>query len=352
MPRVRRRGHGLGNELLPWARAFLASKVLDATLLPPAFGMNRRGYWRDFFVAPDDWIHHRALERVLPMLEFTESDYVAHGAGDVVRALRSFAQQHALLTRSAFVLVTDGLWGGFQHVEAARDFIRATLYQSRFASGNLLALYERLDRRKLTVAMHVRLGDFAPAVAPDQYRQVANASLPIEWFCNVATHLRRALADDWQLLLVSDGRPEQLAPLTRSFPYITTADLTHNDCSDALALASADLLVCSASTYSSLAAFLSDSPYVWFAPSLHLHPEGCLSTHGLTGERGYPNGPTAAAVAQYARRTGAWSGRGAVVDLDGAIPEVTLAAAVSRRDLRQTRSDLVRSGVAAPGAGM
>jgi hypothetical protein len=195
--------------------------------------------------------------------------------------------------------------------------------------------------------MHVRLGDFAPAVATDQYRRVANASLPIEWFCNIAQHLRRRFADDWQLLLVTDGRPEQLAPLTRSFHCITTADLSHNDCSDALALAGADLLVCSASTYSSLAAFLSDSPYLWFAPSLHGHPEGCFSTHDLTAERGYPNGPTAAAIEAYSRRAGEWFGRGAVVDLDGAIPDVTLDAAVNRRNLRQARSDLVRSGVAA-----
>jgi hypothetical protein len=80
LSRVKNRGYGLGNELLPWARAFLASQVLNARLLPPAFGMNRRAYWWHFHTAPDDWIYHRALEYLLPVVEFTESDYLAHVA--------------------------------------------------------------------------------------------------------------------------------------------------------------------------------------------------------------------------------------------------------------------------------
>jgi hypothetical protein len=203
-----------------------------------------------------------------------------------------------------------------------------------------------LDARKIQVAMHVRLGDFVPQVAVDQYRKVANASLPIEWFCNVATALRQAFADDWQLLLITDGRAEQLAPLTSAFRCITTADMTHNDCSDVLALAAADLLVCSASTYSSLAAFLSESPYLWFAPSLYAHPEGCFSTHGFAAETQDPNGPTRQAVDEYVRRAGIWPARGAVIALEGRIPASALEAAAQRRALRRASSDLVRSGVA------
>jgi hypothetical protein len=346
MPRVTRRGYGLGNELLPWARAFLASRVLRAKLLPPAFGMNRRGYWRHFFISPDDWIYRRAIEHLLPVVEFSQQDYLAHGGGDVVYALQSFAEAHRLHDRRAYVLVTEGLWGGFRHVEAAREFIRSTLYRSRFAPDNLLQLYQRLDRRKIIVGMHVRLGDFAPAVTVNEYRSVANASLPIEWFHNVGVSLARAFGDQWQLLLITDGKPEQLKPLTSAFACITTADMSDNDCSDILALAGADLLVCSASTFSSLAAFLSDSPYLWFGPSLHAYPEGCFSTHDLSEEHNDPNGPTAKAVQDYVHRSGPWRSRGSVVGIDGLIPAQALADAAERLALRNASSDLVRSGVA------
>src|ERR1700691_1321739 len=55
LPRGRQNGHGLADEIVPWAGAFLAAEVLEAKLLPPAFGLNRRGYWRPFRSSPDDW---------------------------------------------------------------------------------------------------------------------------------------------------------------------------------------------------------------------------------------------------------------------------------------------------------
>jgi hypothetical protein len=180
----------------------------------------------------------------------------------------------------------------------------------------------------------------------NEYRSVANASLPLEWFYNVGMSLKRAFGDQWQLLLITDGKPEQLTRLTDAFAGITTADMSDSDCSDILALAGADLLVCSASTFSSLAAFLSDSPYLWFGPSLHAHPEGCVSTHDFSEEHNDPNGPTARAVQDYVHRSGPWRARGTVVGIDGLIPAPALADAVARHALRNASSDLVRSGVA------
>src|SRR6185437_6203840 len=136
---------------------------------------------------------------------------------------------------------------------------------------------ERLDADRIRIGMHVRLGDFRVPAAGADYAGAANLSLPLDWFRRVALSLMGALGDRLQFLLVSDGTREQLTPLLETVPCVVTADLPNGDCSDVLALADCDLLVCSASTYSHLAAFLSDSPYVWFAPNLHRHPEGCVS---------------------------------------------------------------------------
>ena len=346
LSRVKNRGYGLGNELLPWARAFLASQVLNAKLLPPAFGMNRRAYWWHFHTPPDDWIYHRALEYLLPVVEFTEVDYLTHGGGDVVTALKGFAAAQRLHERRAYVLVTDGLWGGYHHVEAARDFIRSTLYQSRYAAHNLLQLRERIDPHKMLVGMHVRLGDFSAPGAPADYRHAANISLPIEWLCALARSLDRALGDSWQLLLITDGTEEQLKPLTSQRRCITTNDLPPGDCSDALALANADLLVCSMSSFSTLAAFLSDSPYLWFLRNLYQHPEGVYSLGDYDTQRDKPGNPTRAALEQLANSPADMLPRGVGVDLDGEIPAAVIKAAVLRHQSRRWESDLVRSGVA------
>ena len=345
LPRVRRRGYGLGNEMIPWARAFLASQVLDAKLLPPAFGLNRRGYWRHFHTSPDDWIQHRAMQRILPVVKFTEADYLAHGGGSAVTALRSFAAAHNLHQRQLYLLVTEGLWGGYGHVQAAREFMRSTLYQSRFAARNLLRLQDRIDPNKILVGMHIRLGDFVAPTSIGDYRRVPNASLPIDWFHNLAACLQSAFGGDWQLLLVSDGAQERLQNLLVNFPCVITADLPNGDCSDVLALAGADLLVCSASSYSSLAAFLSDSPYLLFADSLFAHPEGCYSMHGEPDKSAPHGSPTPAAVHYFADQSGAVSARGTAVNADGRIPMAVLESAARRCDWRRWELDLVRGGV-------
>jgi hypothetical protein len=345
LPRVHRRGHGLGNELVPWARAFLAAQLLDARLLPPAFGLNRRGYWQHFRTSPDDWIYHRAMLRMLPVVEFTEADYLAHGGRSALTALRSFIAAHNLQRRRLLLLTTEGMWGGYSHVQEAREFMRSTLYQSRYAARNLLQLQERIDPRKILVGMHVRLGDFVAPTSIDDYRRVANASLPLDWFLNVAECLQSRFADDWQLLLVSDGGQEPLQQLIDRYPCIITGDMAHTDCSDALALAGADLLVCSASSYSSLAAFLSDSPYLWFAESLHAHPEGCYSVHGEPPKDRPHHSPTPAAVQYFANRPAHSNARGAAVNADGQIPTAVLESALRRREWRRAELDLVRGGV-------
>ena len=261
-------------------------------------------------------------------------------------ALRSFAEAHKLHQRHMFALVTDGLWGGYAHVQAAREFMRSTLYRSRYAARNLLQIQTRIDPRKIQIGMHVRLGDFvAPPSRIGEYRRMANASLPIEWFDQHCRLPAKRVGDDWQLLLVSDGSQDQLAPLLAKHRCIITADIPQGDCSDALALAGADLMVCSASSYSSLAAFLSDSPYVWFAGNLYAHAEGCYSLHGDD-----TNSPTQmqrnrAAVQYFLNPPALSSARGTAVDADGQLPHAVLDAAVRRREARRWELDLVRGGV-------
>ena len=353
LPRVRKRGYGLGNELIPWARAHLAAQLLGATLLTPAFGLNRRPYWRHFDTPADDWVYRRALPKILPAVEFNESDYLEHGGGDVVTALQGFAKAQGLHDRRMYVLVTHGLWGGFHHIMAAREFVRSTLFNTRYAARNLLQLRMRLDPHKILVAMHVRLGDFAPPRAAGEYANSWNVSLPIDWFCNIAADLQRAYGDRWQLLVVSDGSPEQLRPLLSAHPCIITADLGHGDCSDALALAGADLLVCSTSTYSWLAAYLSDAPYLWFTPNLNTHPEGCY-TLGDPPRDATSFHPSRASIAHFLGEGTAVRSRGVGVAIDGKVPQGTLDEAERRHRAGRWENNLVLGGAApiTPGAGV
>lgn len=348
MPRVQGRGAGLGNELIPWARAFLAAQLVNATCLPPAFGMNSRKYWRHFGTPRYDWLSHKAFEHMLPCIAFTETDYNEFGGGDVVDAFKAFAKSHKLNERAAYLVTTEGLWGGYRHIAAARDFVHTTLYQSRFAARNLLAMRSDIDPDKVTVGMHVRLGDFGKTPTDlSGYKGQFNLALPLQWYKNIANSIQRQLGDSVQFLVVSDGTREQLQPLMHGLKTITTSHLEDTDCSDLLALADADLLVCSVSSYSSMAAYLSKAPYLWFEPQLQKHVEGCYSIWGHEHMQLQPTGATAQSRQQHQKSWPALTrkSRGVPIDMNGEVSVSLLERIISDKQSRAIQSDLIQYGV-------
>jgi len=344
MPRVSGRGAGLGNELVPWARAYVASRVLGARLIAPAFGMNRRRYWRHFGTSRLDWVTHRAMEYALPVVEFGERAYLDHGGGSLSEAIRLHAERNDLLEKGAFLWLTDGLWGGFHHLQEARDFVRETLARSRFAAANLALVRARLAPGKITVGMHVRLGDFIPDSEGRDWRGQFNVSLPLDWYVAIARSLRAQLGEGVQFLVVSDGTAEQLAPLVQSCGAVTTTDLKDADASDLLALAGTDLLVCSVSSYSAWAAFLSDAPYIWFEPNLQVI-EGFYSIWGHEPRQRAPYSPTRMAMARYAEGAVTAVPRGVPVGMAGEVPHELASRLGQRAAAGDITNDLVVYGV-------
>lgn len=344
LSRVQGRGAGLGNELIPWARSFLAAQMLGAQCLAPAFGMNTRRYWRHFGTPRYDFVVNRAIEKLLPVVRYTETDFLRHGGGDFVNAFAPFAEEHKLHNRGPYVLITDGMWGGFRHIAKARDFVYSTLYRSRFAAKNLLAVQRRLDPAKITVGMHVRLGDFgAVPTELSAYQGKFNLALPLQWYRNIATSLVRELGDKVQFLIVSDGTAEQLAPLLHGLSAVTTSDLPDSDCSDLLALANTDLLVCSVSSFSATAAYLSKAPYLWFEPNLQKHPQGFYSIWGHEPTQTQQTSPTQQALKEASGKV--LQGRGMAVDMLGNLPRHLASDLIVNKERLLRQRDLIQYGV-------
>ena len=334
----------MGNELIPWARSFLAAQVLGATALPPAFGANQRRYWRHFGAPRYDWLAHRALEAALPVFEFTDADHQRHGAGDVLITFRAFAEEHGLFDRSAYVVATEGMWGGYGHVAAARDFVRATLYQSRFAARNLVRIRQQLQPGMPVVGMHIRMGDFQAATDPTAYRGKFNLSVPLQWYVGIARSVQDQLGDQVQFLIASDATSEQLQPLSQGLRCVVASDMADADCSDILALAAADMLVCSVSSFSAWAAFLSTAPYLWYGPNLQCHPEGFHSIWGNEPLQQRPASPTRRAISAW-QANGVPFQRGWAIGGDGAVPAEVVKQALARHQQLDPTADLVQYGV-------
>lgn len=346
MPSVSGRGAGLGNELIPWARAFVAGATLGVQTLPPAFGFNQRKYWRHFGTPRTDWLTHRLIEQALPRFEFTENDFYKYGGQSLSESVRLFADEHKLSEKSAWVLTTKGMWGGYRHVIEARDFVRSTLYLSKFSAPNLTKIKARLNPELITVGMHIRLGDFQLEKNLDEYRGKFNASLPLQWYINIAQSIRQQLGDKVQFLVVSDGTAEQLTPLLNACNAITTIDIQDSDISDMLALADADLLVCSVSSYSAWAAFLSNKPYLWFEPNLQ-NSDGYYSIWGHEPRQKMADGYTMRARQEIEENGSKSMVRGLPVAMNGSVSPSFLSSVLKKRNQFQLASDLVNYGVVA-----
>lgn len=262
------RGAGLGNELFPWAKAYLAGRELGARVLDPAWGINRRGYAGYFGTNPCDWLLARAI-RTLPAHTLTQEEYRSIGIPDYAAAVREFAARRGLLEKPHFILQTEGIWGGNGILRSASDFLLSRLYATRYTADNLHAFRRQTDPDRLLVALHVRGGDFRePLESETEYQNVHNTRIPLSWYIDVCEALAARLGGKIQFAVFSDDPASALEPLlSRIRPApLTSFGLRHRDISDLLILRSADVLIGSLSTYSMLAASLSAAPYIWYAP--------------------------------------------------------------------------------------
>lgn len=346
MPEVKGRGAGLGNELIPWCRAFIAAKLLNVTCLPPAFGLNERKYWRHFGTNRLDWIRNRMLRAVLPTYSFGEDEYLKCGGGDAVDALTNYLKISGLRDKSTFLLTTSGMWGGYQHIWAARNFARSTLYHSEYAPRNLLRLGARIKKDKLLIGVHIRLGDFNDArESVSDYSGKFNISIPGEWYRSVLLRLVSQLGrDNLQFLLVSDGPEKELYPITEGLDCIYSSDIPDSDCSDLIALADCDLIVCSISSFSAWAAFLSDSPYIWFKHQL-TNQEGYLSIWGGEERQSAPGSGTYENRISFEGNRKKYKNRGFALGFNEDLDEQLVVALLERCRSRFPQGDLIRYGV-------
>ncbi len=269
--RSSRRGEGLGNEILPWAKGMIASHALNATLVGPSWGLNKRKYYRNFETSRIDFLLEDCLVR-LPHLAFTERDYLETGELDFGRAIESWAQRKQLLQKDRFIVTVDGMYGGYASIHNARPMLWAKLLNSRDVSRNVYQVLSKLDRRKLFVAVHMRFGgDFAQPKEGESARGQFNIFIPGEWYLNACEALLRQLGESVQFYFLTDrGGPEYDEAVRRFNPgQARQKGLT--ECSDLALMSLADLRICSISSYSLVASFLSGGPYLWYEPQLTLN---------------------------------------------------------------------------------
>lgn len=329
---IGRRHQGLGNELIPWAKAFIASQELGIKFLPPALGLNDRRYYEYFGTSQFDWIYYAILKQLLPCYVFTEAEYKATGEKDFARAVRIYADKNNLDSKRSYALLTEGLWGNWYSIRKAKHFVLAQLYRTRNLTDNLYQMDRQIADKKLVVGIHIRMGDFLPVADSKEYQGLWNTRVPLQWYLNVCRQLKKALSESVTFMLLTDGSENELREFVDEFSPITNFGQPNSVVSDLLALSSADALVCSISSYSMWGAFLSDAPYFWYLPNLR-DLDGYLT---LWQERVAGLGDDLAPEDILPR--------GIPLAEDGQIPENVLRYLGTKAKLNSVSLDLIQSG--------
>ena len=350
--RTGRRGEGLGNEILPWAKGWIASQELDAYRVGPSWGINRRRYFRNFRTSRLDWILEDALLR-LPHIAFTEADYRATEEIEMGAAIRHWAQKCGVDRLPSFIVSVEGMSGGYAAIRSARPFLWSQLLSSRDALRNVYQVLSKLDRNRLFVAVHLRSESkgFPAPLAGEDLRGRFNIAIRGDWYTWVCEALTKRFRERVQFWFFTDRRTAEFDEAVRRFNAGQFEQTGLTECSDLLLMALADLRVCSVSSYSMAASFLADGPYIWYEPQLSLR-DGFYTLWGSEEAQQLRSSPTmrsqefvsALTASYYDPRNFPVDFPGATLDIGDALPEPLVELLEGRLRSKDRRTNLLEFG--------
>lgn len=326
------RGAGLGNEVIPWGKAFLAAQALDLKLVDPPWWLNKRPYGRELHTSVWGTAEYLAL-RALPTISLGSGTVRSLGSWDYFDAMWKLkADQPSSWGSRAVLLHTSGMDGGYLAIRRARRFLASRLLYSRGSEALMTVDSEAAVR----IGVHVRAGDFASA---ELEPGVFNVQMPLDWYLETITSLVQRLGGSVQVLVASQ---DPTLTLDDRHALADIRHLTGTSVQDLSALASCDVIVPSISSFSLLAIFLSDALYVW--PAQHLHEvDGWRDIWGY--EPRQVSGPTARSR-EFANSNELKVFRGIPRSGDEPWPDWFIDQIRIRAQLRRQEQDLTLYGVA------
>lgn len=280
-------GDGLGNVLFPWARSLVAARRDGLGEIAPTWrqvfqhsgprewlrdvGQGRDGsFWRGgrdyarlFGPAPGEAAGLRKLQLL----------HAARRAGRVItEAAYRRRRVRGETVEPGTVVRFRGMRGRFWDLAGEHEFLRVEFRRRARPTPEVRRALAFDFRRAITV--HVRLGDFAERGSLAEVRRFQiNGRLPVAWYVEKIGQLRAALGDDddggaaWPVHVFSDGSDAQLSALL-ALPGCRRAGF--NDAlADLLAMANANVMLCSLSTLNAWSAFLGRPPAVHLRGVLH-----------------------------------------------------------------------------------
>lgn len=248
---VRVAGPGLGNMLFPWARFVLGVRRYGLQPVAPT--------WRQLKVGP--LLRGERDLRSYSRLFQSVPDYLTGVARLRILAtaarLEEPAEEPAANLDPRGVVIYRGVRDYFvplsgHHALLRREFARAVRREIKrsIPCGPCQA-----------IAIHVRLGDFAPPDVAGSHRESdANVRMPLQWYVDTLRQIRGHLGGSLAANVFSDGRLHELAPVLQE-PSCRRV-CYGSSVADMLAMSQHACLVASNSSFSMWACFLGQVPVI------------------------------------------------------------------------------------------
>ncbi len=246
---VRLFGPGLGNLLFPWGRAVVEARRHGLVMIAPT--------WPQLKVGPflrrerDKRTYHNLFQNSEQCIGGFRKMAVLASIPKLSEAMLPSAMRN---DRPDCIFVFEGMQNYFERILLEHEFVRKCLIEitkPEHQSGL------RFDFRG-SICAHVRLGDFA---APTDGASRSNTRVPLQWYVEVATEIRRRVSGELNLYVFSDGSDDELAEIL-SLPRTRRLDFG-SSIADLLALSRSSSLIASNSTFSMWASYLGRMPVVW-----------------------------------------------------------------------------------------
>lgn len=247
-------GPGLGNLLFPWSRAVVLSHLYDIPMIAPT--------WPQIKLGP---LLRGELDSRMYINMFESLDLELHGAKRLRLLLNAVRYKEMDLDKflssesKSSILVTAGMIGYLDPVYEYRSLLLNRLLAYKGASPSA-------NEPESFIAVHVRLGDFSePYSDGNSNNMITNTRLPLGWYKKQMQQLATILPGV-KFYIFTDGTDSEISTLLEIDN--TKRNYGGDALDDLLLMANSKIMICSNSTFSLWAAFLSGNDSIWYPGTL------------------------------------------------------------------------------------
>jgi len=273
---------GFGSNFITLAKAWLIAKVCDMEYQKPVWPFSEHvkpatpnGFGYYFPTTRTEAIRYRLLsyqfrihnklrtQFLWPTLSFKRDHYYNSGITDMGKAAELYLHKRHLDDPSRSVVMrVSGMWGGYNSIVAARDWVRNLMLSHEDTCRRLESILWQ-TQNKMRIAVHIRTSE---AQGEGSIRGKWLVRLPLDWYIRLCHAIQEQT--DCHIILVTDGTEEDVGEFLDEVDPVHIIGEPYQDLLGALLMAESDLVICSNSTYSRLGCFLNDKPYIWPADVL------------------------------------------------------------------------------------